>query len=120
MASFSGIPVWLATILERQLEEADFKRTGKIAHRVTNRKIDVLSVELIRRALCSKWGLPYGSFTIEPACFLPFVPSLEAADFHCRRNTNIKLRSYLDCQIRFAVRRHILQKEVSKAPNIWF
>ena len=120
MASFSGIPTWLATILERQLEEAGFKRTGKIAHRVTNRKIDVLGVELIRKALCSKWGLPYGSFTMEPACFLPFVPSLESSDFDCRRYTNTKLPSYLGCQIRFAVRRRLLQKEVSKAPNVWF
>src|SRR5882762_201586 len=120
MGSFSGIPVWLATILERQLEEDGFKRTGKIAHRITNRKIDVLGVELIRKALCSKWGLPYGSFTIEPACFLPFVPSLESAHFHCRRNTNTKLPSYLGCQIRFAVRTRIPQKEVSKAPNVWF
>jgi hypothetical protein len=104
MGSFGGIPARLATILERQLEEAGFKRTGKIAHRATNRKIDVLGVELIRKALCSKWGLPYGSFTIEPACFLPFVPSLESADFHCRRNTTTKLPSYLGCQIRFAVR----------------
>ncbi|SRR5216683_2647788 len=120
MALFGGIPVWLATMLERQLEEAGFKRTGKIAHRVTNRKIDVLGVELIRKALCSKWGLPYGSFTIEPACFLPFVPSLESADFHCCRYTNTKLPSYLGCQIRFAVRTHIRQKEVSKAPNVWF
>jgi hypothetical protein len=97
MATFGEIPLWLATMLERQLVEAGFRPAGKIAHRVTNRKVDVLGVVLIRKALCLKWRLPYGSFTIEPACFLPFVPSLELAGFGCCRYANTKLPSYLGC-----------------------
>jgi hypothetical protein len=119
MASFPAIPGWLSDALECRLSEAGFKRTGKLAHRVTNRKVDVLGVELIRKALCLKWRLPYGSVMLEPACFLPFVPSLEATQFVCCRSANTK-PSYLDGQIRFGVRRHIAQVEVDKAPNVWF
>src|SRR5262249_33565437 len=97
-----------------------FKRIGRTAHRVTDRKTDVVTVDLIRKPLCRKWNVPYGATAIEPACFLPFVPSLERADFQCCRAAEVKPVSALECQVRFGVNRGFSQSEVRRAPNLWF
>jgi len=120
MATFTRIPVWLASALESRLADVGFRWTGKTAYRVTNSKTDVITVELVREPLCRKWNVPYGAIAIEPACFLPFAPSLERAKFQCCRTADVKPSSYLDCQIRCGVRRSISQSEVDNSPNLWF
>ncbi|MEA1677473.1 hypothetical protein [Nitrospirillum sp. BR 11163] len=119
MSLISGVPHWLSAGLKHQLHDAGFTWFGRTARRVTNTKIDVIDIELIRKALCHKWALPYGSITLGVGCFLPFVPSMERSKFHCGRDSTAQPR-HLDCTIRFGIERKIEQKEVKNAKNIWF
>lgn len=119
MAGFPSIPEWLSAPLEARLARVGFKRVGRTARRRTNRKWDLLTIEPIRKSICHKWNVPFGSIAIEAACFLPFVPPKDLSQCPCCR-TDRAPSSFLDGQIRLWINRQIFQEEVKNAPNLWF
>jgi hypothetical protein len=119
-ALFTTLPGILATPLNGLMSGAGFRRkNGRTVYRITNRKIDVLTVEQIGPALCKKWSVPSGAAAIEAACYLPFVPSFELAEYRCGPRSDFIPKSHLECQVRLGVRRHVNQREI-KSDNFWF
>src|ERR1700674_696466 len=51
-------------------------RRGTTFWRRTNRKFDILKIDVIPKARCDKWRIPVGSFSLEPSCLFPFLPVL--------------------------------------------
>jgi hypothetical protein len=116
---FTTLPDILAEPLNKSLGDAGFKwKKGRMAYRITSRKIDVLTVERLGPGLCDRWNVPAGTATIGAACYLPFVPSLELAEYHCGRSPAFIPKSHLDCQIHLAVRRRVKQRAL-KPENLW-
>jgi len=105
--------------------KAGFKRTGKIrASNYEQKDRWFLGVELIRKALLLKMGITLRFvLRIEPACFLPFVPITGICSLSFAVETPIQSWPFLlrFAQIRFCRKGPVIpQKEVSKAPNVWF
>jgi hypothetical protein len=98
----------------RELKASGFdNRKGATLWRRTNVKFDILKFDIVPRARCAKWRVPFGSFGLSPGCLFPFLPRLgELRDNACRPETAFG-------QVRLSVDRGISQRSV-RIPNIWW
>lgn len=117
LAPASALATLRARLSER-LERMGFAWSRSTAVRSSRDRTDVLSIGLVRQVICEKWGVPYGSIFVEPACYLPFIPSTEARNFTCAR-IQIDQPTYLSCQIRFGVQRRSEEPKLPRATNLW-
>lgn len=102
-------------LVKQALEEVGFTdRKGATLWRRTNLKYDVLMFDITPRGRCEKWGVPLGSFALEPYCYFPFLPRLGAGPNPGAVRVDKELG-----QIRLSFNRRLKQREV-KIPNIWW
>lgn len=101
-------------LIEQELRVSGFiSRKTTTIWRSTSLKYDILDFDVISKARCIKWGVPLGSFSLDPSCLFPFLPR---GGF-----------SFGDIagpekgfgQIRFSMRRNLRQPSVN-APNLWW
>jgi len=110
--------VRLIARLDGILSQANFQRRSKgSGWRTTNRKIDVVELEFLRKARCSKWRIPEDSFTVKWGCFLPFIPPRNNKTYKCGRALDPKPRE-VSCHVRFMVFKQVRQPQC-EPPNIW-
>jgi hypothetical protein len=91
---------------------------GTTSWRRTHRKVDVFKVEFFSPAVCRKWRVPPGSFSLRPSCFFPFIPSINAEPIVCGGQPQIAQPEEGLCQLRLTIHKSISQRECSP-PNIW-
>jgi hypothetical protein len=93
-------------------------KKGTVAYRRRPTKIDVFFVLYLPPEVCRKWGVPDGSFSLEPGCFFPYLPSLNSEKV-CEDQSHITQPWEGLCQIRLRVHKSIRQPEAPPA-NIWW
>ena len=102
-------------LCQRELEASGFSnRKGTTLWRRTNVKYDILAFDVIPRARCEKWRVPFGSFGLDPSCLFPFLPR----SGYVPKDDNYRPEKGFG-QVRLSVDRRIQQPSVN-APNIWW
>jgi hypothetical protein len=108
-----------ALALFSELEAHGFRdRKARTAWRRTNRKIDVFYLQFLSPSVCRKWRVPTGSFSLEPGCFFPFIPSLNGKSVGEDQSKTSHPWHGL-CQIGLVVFKYIHQRECPPS-NIWW
>jgi hypothetical protein len=105
----------IVKLCEQKLKASGFiDRRRTTLWRRTNRKFDVLKLDVIPKRRCEKWRVPIGSFSVEPSCLFPFLPRLG----HLQSGEALQPERGFG-QVRLSVYRGISQRAVD-APNIWW
>jgi hypothetical protein len=109
----------LTSAIMAEAERRGFtERQTETAWRRTNRKIDILHLQFLGSAICKKWRVPFGSFSLEPGCFFSSIPSLNGE--HIILDQSIVVRPWYGLrQIGLRVFRRLYQEECPRH-NLWW
>ena len=77
----------------------------------------MVELDFLRKAFCTKWRVPEGSFTVKFGCFLPFVPPTDNKTYACGRALVQQPREG-SCHVRFMAFKQVRQPQC-RPPNIW-